>query len=191
MTEGQVKTLKRVDANLHYFLDMIKNYLDLTRLERGEMAVAKEEVGLRQDVIDGIVDGLQGSLQEQGMAVVNEVPEDLRISADRSLMRIVYDNLLANAVKYGGAGGTITLGAQIGETEVELSVRNDGEGIPADQVPQLFGKFIRLEAHKRQGKKGTGLGLYICRQIMESQGGRIWAESEPGQWARFSFALPR
>jgi len=113
------------------------------------------------------------------------------VAADRSLLRIVYDNLLANAVKYGRPGGRIMLGARPGEKEVELWVQNEGEGIPADRIPQLFGKFSRLEEHKRQGTKGTGLGLYICRQIAQKHGGRIWAESEPGQWARFTIALPR
>ena len=191
LTEGQLKTLKRVDANLHYFLDMIQNYLDLSRLERGEMQAEKEPVTVRAEIIDGIVDGLQGSLQEQGMEVVVEVPDGLKVEADRSLLRIIYDNLLANAVKYGRPGGQIVLATGGDNSEITLSVQNDGEGIPLDQLPSLFGKFSRLAEHKRQGKKGTGLGLYICRQIAEKHGGRIWAESEPGQWARFTLALPR
>ncbi|MFH1571262.1 MAG: cache domain-containing protein [Gemmatimonadota bacterium] len=191
LTEGQAKALQRVDANLHYFLDMIQNYLDLSRLERGELQVARERVRLRAEVIEGIVEGLQGSLREQDMEVAVEVPEDLEIRADGGLLRIVYDNLLANAVKYGRRGGRIAAGARVKEAEVELWVQNEGEGIPAEHLPRLFGKFSRLEVHKRQGKKGTGLGLYICRQLVEKQGGRIWAESEPGQWARFTFTMPR
>ena len=79
---------------------------------------------------------------------------------------------------YGGRGGaTVVDGVRI--------------SIPADKIEQLFQKFSRLETHKRQGKKGTGLGLYICREIMEKHGGRIWAESEPGKWTRFCLTLPR
>ena len=191
LSEEQAKALERVDRSLHYFLGMIRNYLDLSRLERGEMVVTREDLTVRLDVIVPILDGLAGGLQQQSMTVVNRVPEDLTISADGSLMRIVYDNLLANAIKYGREHGEIILDAEVGEGEVTLRVQNDGEGIPADKIEQLFQKFSRLETHKRQGKKGTGLGLYICREIMGKHGGRIWAESEPGKWARFCLTLPR
>ena len=191
LTDGQKQALERLDRSLHYFLDMIRDYLDVSRLERGEMVVEREDLALRADVIAPILDNLAGGLEEQHMQVDNRVPEDLGISADGSLMRIVFDNLLANAIKYGREGGRITLDAPATEDQVSLSVENEGEGIPAGQVDLLFQKFSRLEAHRRQGKKGTGLGLYICRQIVEKHGGDIWAESEPGSWARFSLSLPR
>ena len=191
LTEQQAEALGRLDRNLHYFLGMIGEYLDLSRLERGEMVVSPENLMVRDEVIAPALDSLAAGFEGQRMQVDNRVPDDLAINVDRSLMRVVFDNLLANAIKYGREEGAVTLDAAVGEDEVTLWVQNEGEGIPADQIDKLFQKFGRLETHKLQGKKGTGLGLYVCRQIIAKHGGRIWAESAPGEWARFSLSLRR
>jgi signal transduction histidine kinase len=125
------------------------------------------------------------------MTVNNRVPGDLVLHADPNLLRIVYNNLLSNAVQYGREGGMILLKAREGMDRVTLSVRNDGEGIPAEKVPRLFQKFSRLETPEYAGKRGTGLGLYICKEIVEKLGGEIWVNSRLGEWVKFSFTLPR
>ena len=102
-----------------------------------------------------------------------------------------YDNLLSNAVKYGREGGAIVLDAQENEDKVTLSVRNDSEGIPPEKMAVLFKKFSRLDSPEYAGKRGTGLGLYICKEIVEKQGGEIWADSQVGEWVKFSFTLPK
>ena len=190
LTEAQEKMLTTVDRNLHYFLDMIGNYLDMSRLEKGEINLQISIVALFPDVVSPIVEGLQGELQSRGMTVENRVPGDMMIAADPNLVKIVYDNLLANAVKYGSDGGTIALDAQEVGGEVAMSVLNEGPGIPRDKIPQLFAKFGRIKDPRFKRQKGTGLGLYICKEIVEKHGGRIWADSEDGQWAKFTFALP-
>ena len=190
LTEAQEKMLTTVDRNLHYFLDMIGNYLDMSRLEKGEINLQISIVALFPDVVSPIVEGLQGELQSRGMTVENRVPGDMMIAADPNLVKIVYDNLLANAVKYGSDGGTIALDAQEVGGEVVMSVLNEGPGIPRDKIPQLFAKFGRIKDPRFKRQKGTGLGLYICKEIVEKHGGRIWADSEDGQWAKFTFALP-
>jgi len=99
--------------------------------------------------------------------------------------------LLANALKYGREGGTIALDAAEGADSITLSVSNDSEGIPPDKMPLLFKKFSRLNGPEHANTKGTGLGLFICKEIVEKHGGTIWVDSKPGQWVRFSFTLPR
>jgi two-component system NtrC family sensor kinase len=190
LTEAQEKSLASVAQSLDYFEDMVKNYLDLSRLEKGELEVHRQEVILYPQVIEPVLEGLEQSLHSRGMYVVNEIPEDLVIYADGNLLRIVYDNLLSNAIKYGGQGGKIMLDARRNEDEVTLSVFNEGQGIPAGKMFQLFKKFSRLEGSDRSKEKGTGLGLYICREIVEKHGGEIWADSEEGEWVRFCFTLP-
>lgn len=191
LSEPQKKVLEAVDRNLHYFLEMIKNYLDLSRLEKGEIVVKKSTLTLYFDVIAPILEGLEGGLQEQGMKVENGASEDMKIEGDKDLLRIVYDNLLANAIKYGRQGGRIVLDAREGENETTMSIYNEGDGIPQEKIPLLFKKFSRIPNPKYKDKKGTGLGLFICKEIVEKHRGRIQAESEEGKWVKFTFTLPK
>ena len=87
--------------------------------------------------------------------------------------------------------GTIVLDGHKEENEFTMSVYNDGAGIPLVKMAMLFQKFSRINTPGYAGKKGTGLGLYVCKEIIEKQGGKIWAESEEGKWTRFTFALPK
>ncbi len=190
LTEAQESSLASVAQSLDYFQDMVKNYLDLSRLEKGELEVHEQEVTLYPQVIEPVLEGLRQGLEDKGMHVVNDVPEDFKVYADGNLLRVVYDNLLSNAIKYGREGGKIEFDAVQNEDEVTLSVFNEGEGIPLDRKPELFKKFSRLDSPEHSKEKGTGLGLYICREIVEEHGGEIWADSEEGRWVRFSFTLP-
>ncbi|MBT6148575.1 MAG: HAMP domain-containing protein [Gemmatimonadetes bacterium] len=195
LTEGQEEMLGRVDRNLRYFLEMIGNYLDLSRLEKGEISLTVTHLDLRADVVSPVADGLAGEMAGRDMTYVDEVPARFGVDVDGNLLRIVCDNLLANAVKYGRDGATITTHAEAAEERgvggYLLQVTNEGDGIPADKLALLFRKFGRLDDPRYRGTKGTGLGLYVCREIVEKHGGRIWAESEDGAWARFSLWLPQ
>jgi two-component system NtrC family sensor kinase len=191
VTPEQKKSLESVAVSLDYFQDMIKNYLDLSRLEEGEMEVNRTEFALHERVLAPVLEGLGGELAAGHMTVKDHVPGDLVLHADPNLLHIVYNNLLSNAVRYGREGGTIQLEARQGMDRVTLSVYNEGEGIPPDKMSRLFQKFSRLEAPEYTGQRGTGLGLYICKEIVEKQGGEIWADSRPGEWVKFSFTLPR
>jgi two-component system NtrC family sensor kinase len=190
LTDAQEKSLDSVARSLDYFQEMIKNYLDLSRLEKGELEAHRQCVHLRSQVVEPVIEGLSKSLEEREMHLVDRLPEDLEVYADSDLLRVVYDNLLSNAIKYGEEGGTIALDASLGEDEVTLSVYNEGQGIPPEQMPRLFKKFSRLDSPEYAKEKGTGLGLFICREIVEEHGGQIWADSEEGEWVRFSFTLP-
>jgi two-component system NtrC family sensor kinase len=191
LNESQEDSLESVAQSLEYFQDMVKNYLDLSRLEKGELEVEKRKVTLVPGVIEPVLESLEQSLEDRKMHVVNDVPQDLQVFADSNLLRVVYDNLLSNAIKYGKEGGRIEFAARDGEAEVTLSVFNEGQGIPPKKMPKLFKKFSRLDNPAHSKEKGTGLGLYICREIVEAHGGEIWADSEEGEWVKFNFTLPR
>jgi two-component system NtrC family sensor kinase len=190
VTPAQKRSLESVAQSLDYFQDMVKNYLDLSRLEKGELEVKKTQVSLNSQVVVPVLEGLERGFQERQMVVENRISEDMLLNADGNLLRIVYDNLLSNAIKYGQEGGAVVLDAQRSDGQVTLSVRNDSEGIPPEKMSLLFKKFSRLDSPEYASKKGTGLGLYICREIIEEQGGEIWADSKMGEWVRFSFTLP-
>jgi two-component system NtrC family sensor kinase len=191
ISDAQRKSLDSVARSLDYFQDMIKNYLDLSRLERGDFQVDKGPFSIYSDVIAPTLDALGHELRERRMVVANHVPVDLVLNADRHLLRVVYDNLLSNALKYGRPGGNIVLDGHASDgSQVTFSVQNDGEGIPPEKMPLLFGKFRRLDSPECTTKSGTGLGLYICKEIVERHGGKIWADSKIGEWVKFCFTLP-
>ena len=189
LNEAQKKVVDSVGRNLNYFNDMIKNYLDLSRIEKGELELARKEIKLLDDVVRPILDAMQSQFEERQMTVEVEIPKELALEADPNLLRIAYDNFLSNAAKYGRDGGKVRLGCQQAGSTVRLNVWNEGEGVPRDQMPKLFQKFSRVVG-KGSREKGTGLGLFISREIVEKHGGHVWAESEPGQWADFIFEMP-
>lgn len=190
LNPAQKKSLETVAKSLDYFQDMVRNYLDLSRLEQGELNVVKRPLELRKAVVEPALESLDRQLQERRMVVDNRIPPTLMVNADPTLVRIVYDDLLSNAVKYGREGGVILLDAEASDDFVTLSVRNEGEGIPPEKKAQLFKRFSRLDTPGATGKKGTGLGLFICKEIVEKHGGKIWVDSKSGEWVKFSFTLP-
>lgn len=190
LNPAQQKNLETVAKSLDYFQDMVRNYLDLSRLEQGELNVTKRRLELGKAIVQPALEAVERQAQERRMTVENRIPEALVVNADPTLLRIVFDDLLSNAVKYGREGGLILLDAEQSDDAITLSVRNDGEGIPPEKKAQLFKRFSRLDTPGASGKKGTGLGLYICREIIEKHGGKIWADSKSGEWVKFSFTLP-
>lgn len=191
INEAQRKSLESVSQSLDYFHEMIRNYLDLSRLEKGELDVTKQDLALYPEILEPVIRGLDRELQERAMPIVSHMPDGLGLRADVNLLKIVYDNLLSNALKYGREGGAIVLDAHETSDMITLSVQNASDGIPPDKMPLLFKKFSRLNGPGAAGKRGTGLGLYICKEIIEKHGGEIWADSKSGEWVKFSFTIPR
>jgi two-component system phosphate regulon sensor histidine kinase PhoR len=113
-----------------------------------------------------------------------------KVAGDVARTRQVLTNLLDNAIKYSPQGGRIELGVEADDGHVRFTVRDEGLGIPLGEQKRIFEKFYRLDPDHRRGIGGSGLGLYICRELVRSMNGRIWVESDPGQGATFAFELP-
>jgi PAS domain S-box-containing protein len=113
-----------------------------------------------------------------------------RVAGDPGRTRQVLVNLIDNAIKYARPGGRIQVRVEADDERVRFAVSDEGVGIPPSEQERIFEKFYRLDPDQRHGIGGTGLGLYICRELLRSMGGRIWVESTPGEGATFSFDLP-
>jgi len=109
---------------------------------------------------------------------------------DPDRTRQVLLNLLDNAVKYSPSGDRIEVALAVVDQHVRFAVRDEGLGIPLGEHERIFDKFYRLDPDQRRGIGGSGLGLYISRELLRSMDGRIWAESEPGEGTIFTFELP-
>ena len=125
------------------------------------------------------------------MRLVNQAP-DLVVRADVDRLDQVLSNLVDNAIKYGRPRGTVTVGATIASPgQVEVFVQDDGPGIPPEALERVFERFFRVDKARSREQGGTGLGLSIVKHIIQGHGGRVWAKSEPGHGATFSFTLPQ
>jgi len=113
-----------------------------------------------------------------------------KVAGDAERTRQVLANLIDNAIKYSPHGGRIELGIEVDGDYARFTVRDEGLGIPLGEQKRIFEKFYRLDPDHRRGIGGSGLGLYICRELVHSMNGRIWVDSDPGEGATFTFELP-
>jgi signal transduction histidine kinase len=169
---------------------MIRHYLNLSRIERGELKPARSRVDLRTDVVGPLVDSLEPQIAAVKMRVDNRLGAGVLVHADVNMTREVVENLLTNAAKYGREGGLVSIEAAPAGDFVRVAVRNEGPGIAPERMPNLFRKFAREEGGTAAKRPGTGLGLFVSKHIVEAHGGIMEAASEPGQWAEFRFTLP-
>ncbi|MBD3243682.1 MAG: HAMP domain-containing protein [Chitinivibrionales bacterium] len=192
LSERQRKAVRSIDTNTKRITEMVRHYLNLSRIENNELRPVPTRLDVPVDVVAPLLESLDGALTEKEMVVVNDIPRGQLVHADFNMTVEVFENMISNAIKYGNTGGTITLaGVPDGDGRVRFRVRNTGEGIPADQLGVLFEKFSRLNGGSgAKQKRGTGLGLFITRHIIEAHGGTVGVDSEPGAWTEFTFTLP-
>lgn len=187
--EDQDEGIGLVEDSLTYLDEITQNYLQLSRIERGELVVNRTSVRVRRDVVQPVLRAADALLDQRGMRVEVAIAEDLEVPADINLLRVVYENLIGNAIKYGREGGLIELDARIEGPLVWLSVWNDGQPIPDDRMPLLFRRFQRFDVNESGGRRGTGLGLFIVKQIVSVHGGEVRVDSDADRGTRFSFSL--
>jgi len=190
LAEGQKNMVDVLLRNSERLSDMIKNYFDLSRIEKGELRVDKQEVEFKKDILEPVLDEFKGQLEGGGILLEVDIPDFVKVVGDPDLLKIVIENLLSNAVKYGKEKGKIKIGVVREKNELKINVWNKGEGIPEDKRDQLFTRFTRLSGEELRKERGSGLGLFVTKEIIQKHGGRIWAESEEGKWANFIFTLP-
>jgi two-component system, OmpR family, sensor histidine kinase KdpD len=165
---------------------LVRNLLDMTRIASGAIKVAKEWQPL-EEIVGAVLNRLEEPLADRRVDV--KLPDDLSlVPIDAVLIEQVLINLLENALKYTPKGSAIELSARMEGDAVVVRVADHGPGIPAEHVDKIFEKFYRLP-REREGS-GAGLGLAICRGIVEAHGGRIWAENREGGGAVFQFTIP-
>ncbi|EYB68305.1 histidine kinase [Deinococcus phoenicis] len=173
-----------------HLLHLAVNMLDVRKIQAGKMHLRPELVfsPMFEEVVEQARGDVGSGLRDRHMQV--EVAPNLSPTrADPEILRRVLANLVSNALKHTITGGVIQLHIWQNEDETYVTVRDDGEGIPAEDLPNLFAAFeqSRLTLH---GRFDTGMGLAFCKLAVEEHGGRIWAESERGRGSTFTFTLP-
>jgi signal transduction histidine kinase len=172
-----IRNAKRLDR-------LASDILDVTRIESKSLKLNKEKFNLKDIVLSNLVDIKRFEYEGSGFPDIKYTPKDIIVNADKGRLSQVIANLLSNAIKFTDKG-VITIETSESDGEVIASIRDSGSGIDPEIFPKLFSKFIT------KSDRGTGLGLFISKSIIESHGGKIWAENnrfEPG--ATFYFSLP-
>jgi signal transduction histidine kinase len=186
--QTQREFLEIIDEECDILQDLIHDLLESSMIDAGFLKLDMEPVMLPR-LVKGVVDDIARRSPDHRF-LIDFSPDFPILEADPHRVVQVLRNLLDNAVKYSQAGGLVVIRGQAKESEVVVSVADQGIGIAPEHLNRLFEKFFRIKSGLGQHVVGVGLGLPIARTIVENHGGRIWAESQVGQGTTFNFTLP-
>ena len=187
--EMQQHYLSLVSQEVGRLARLTQNMLDITKLEAGEYRVHASSYDV-WETITAVVLSAEQRIEENKIQIDGFAPSKTMVYADADLVYQVFYNIFDNAIKFTPEGGTIALSVTKSGGAVTISVQNTGEGISPEALPFVFERFYKEDKSRGLNARGNGLGLHICKVLVNLSGGKIWAESELGSWCRFSFTLP-
>jgi signal transduction histidine kinase len=190
MTAEQKNMVAMMERNTQNLIELVNDLLDASKLESGTMRLDAATIELR-GLVGDLSEQMQPLAREKEIALEEDLPEDLpELRADRAKLRRILVNLVSNALKFTPKGGRVRLGASREGGFVRVSVADTGVGIPREDLHDIFDKYAQARSRATRSEKGTGLGLYITRQLVELHGGKISVQSEVGKGSTFSFTIP-
>jgi signal transduction histidine kinase len=190
VTDRQRQLLGKVQESCGRMVRLIGEILDLSKLEAGKLNLEHQRFDVA-GLAAKVVERFGPSAHNKGIDLsIRRSPEPFYIDADPGRVDQVLMNLIGNALKFTRRGGSVAVDVAARGPEIELSVTDSGPGIAASELPLLFERFSQTSAAHATATPGSGLGLLICRHLVEAHGGRIWAESELGKGSRFVVRLP-
>jgi PAS domain S-box-containing protein len=170
--------------------EIVDQLLNVARLDAGDLQVELDRIDVGS-VVSEVVGTVEESEAVNGHRFEIDLPDEpLAAQADPEKVRQVFNILVENALRYSPDGGTVTVGARRNADRVEVRIVDEGTGIPAAEREWIFRKFYRAESAARDGAAGTGLGLFIAKELVTAMGGRIWVDSTEGEGSSFAFELP-
>ena len=189
-TVTQNMFLHRISVAAQQLMALTENLLSVSRIERGMLTVSMQPIDWIYNVREVVNEFVDRARDKKIDLIFIEPKETISfVKADKLRINEVLSNLLSNAISYTHENGKIFVLTEQQGKEVVTHIKDTGEGIPGNALPHLFTKFFRVTSRLTQGSKGTGLGLYISKSIVETHGGRIWVESEANKGSTFSFSL--
>ncbi len=193
ITDEQRDFVEKTYKSNERMISLINDFLDITRIEEGRY-LYKPTLESIENLIQFVINAYKEEIERKNLELDFKKPEKKlpRAVVDVEKIRLAIENLLDNAVRYTPPGGRVTISLRYAEKEkeIEFSIKDTGVGIPKDQQERVFAKFFRGVNVMRMETEGTGLGLFIAKNIIEAHGGKIWFESEEGKGTTFYFTLP-
>ncbi len=188
--ERVLRLVRRSRAGADRLKRMIMDLMDIARMEEGRFALSEEQLDPCK-LADRAVENAAASFEQQGVRLaVRKPPEPCSLRADRAVMHRVLDNLLANALRYSPKQGTVTVGIVPGAETFEITVSDQGKGIPEQYREKVFEKYAQVELREAGLSVNRGLGLTFCQLAVEAHDGKIIADEAPGGGAMFRVTMP-
>ena len=186
--------LRKFGNSLHKsatnLFNLLKNLLDWTQLEKGSFIYNAKELSL-SELVTRNIENIKTGYEQKGITLVNNIRDSIKVKGDENMINSVLLNLMSNAVKFTNREGRVTLSAgEIGNNMVRISVSDTGVGMPQSTIDKLFELDGKILTKGTAGELSTGLGLLLCKEFVEKNGGSISVESEEGKGSTFSFTLP-
>lgn len=189
--EANIETVNMLHEEAVMLNQLIQDLQELALAEAGALQIDPREITVESVVEQTITAALPGA-RKKDVHLVSNLPDNIPVVyADQRRVGQILRNLINNAITHTPAKGEVTVSADIFPDEIEVTVRDTGEGIESDHLPYLFERFYRADPSRSRTTGGAGLGLAIVKNLVESQGGRVQVDSVKGKGATFSFTLPR
>ena len=189
INDEQSDALARVERSQTHLARLIDDILDFARLEAGRVRVLLESVPARE-IIDDLLPLVEPQAVLKRISITAQSPEGLVVAVDRQRMRQIMVNLVGNAIKFTNQGGVVRITVRPEANRVRFDVQDNGVGIPADRLKEIFEPFVQVDDALTRTASGAGLGLAISRDLTRAMGGELSVQSEPGQGSLFSVSFP-
>jgi ligand-binding sensor domain-containing protein/signal transduction histidine kinase len=170
-------------------LRLLENLLDWANSQQGNIVFNPELINL-SELFREEYNALNDVAMKKNIDLISSLPDNLFITADRNMIKTILRNLISNSIKFTNRNGKIVVSSNIEKQHIEISVSDNGIGMDKDTISKLFRIDANLSNEGTENEKGTGLGLFLCKEFVEKHSGKIWAESEPGNGSVFKFLLP-
>jgi signal transduction histidine kinase len=192
---GEVNNLQRnwlgkIENNCRGLIDQVSDFLDFSRIDAGKLELKRERLSIGSQIHE-ILAEYSIEAEKREIKLIARVDARLPVLwADSRRVGQVLTNLMSNALKFTSPGGVIEVSAWQSEGDIVVSVRDSGFGMAADELGRMFQMYGQGASSDKSQRRSTGIGLVICKKIVEAHGGRIWVESELGKGSSFYFSLP-
>lgn len=183
------EVIKDIHQNSEHMYDLLENLLSWSIMQTDGMECKAQSINLPA-LVDESIALLRAGADDKGIKLFSTIDEGARVSADVNMTNTVVRNLLSNAIKFTGEGGEVEISSRGKGNFQEITVSDSGVGISTEDLGKLFMLDVKHSSYGTKNEMGTGLGLLLCKEFVEKNGGAIRAESEPGKGSRFIFTLP-
>ncbi len=187
--EEKILALKEINKAAKSSNELLDNLLSWSMSQRGMIPIIPQTVNLKS-LVENTIELLKPAANRKNIKIENNIPENIQVYADQNTISTVIRNLLTNSVKFTREGGTVSISAQKLGNQIEVDISDSGIGIKQEELDKLFRLDAINTTYGTAKEKGTGIGLILCKEFIDKNGGKIWAESEVGKGSHFKFVLP-
>lgn len=182
------KGIVRAESSIDLMVSLVNDLLDSEQCDSGDFQLDMQST-TTQKIVDKAINSSQGAAKTNNVILTKDITNDALFADEDRVSRVIV-NLIGNAIKFSPRGGTITISAGLHGTDVLFRVQDHGPGVPEHMRSAIFQKYKQLDQPKETKRRGVGLGLSICKALVEKHKGKIWVESEPGKGSTFCFTIP-